>query len=112
MDGTSRQAPSDSVVMFERIEIETKHIDEIAQLSAGAASGTGGTGGFAGRTRDPFVFIINRQYFGTTTWTHSKRGRVQIQAKGMCFSAMVVVVGIQVIVRAVLVSLSPRARGY
>jgi len=48
IDGTSRQAPSDSVVMFERIEIETKHIDEIAQLSAGVASGTGGTGGTGG----------------------------------------------------------------
>jgi hypothetical protein len=43
IDGTSgRQAPSDSVVLFERIEIETKKIDEIAQISdiGGIASGT------------------------------------------------------------------------
>jgi len=44
MNGAGRSTPSDSVVLFERIEIETKQISEIAQLGGdGSAKGASST---------------------------------------------------------------------
>ena len=83
IDGTSgRQAPSDSVVMFERIEIETKQIQEIAQLNGDpGTSGTPGTKNIVKVLKD-VKFYTRKMTSFTRVWNTKK---TKARCDGECF---------------------------